>query len=111
MTQTHDDNTMRDLKNKMRQSTAKKMRSQSEQERRSFDHSVKSGGYRFSPINSDGVVSQKSKHSRDSRRSGMTRNPLHFEQNVHQHVVPGIDDRESKIYREFDIQGRVNSSF
>ena len=36
---------------------------------------------------------------------------LHFEQNVHQHVVPGIDDRESHLYREYDINGRINEAF
>ena len=41
----------------------------------------------------------------------MTRNPLHFEQSVLKHVVPGIDDRESHLYKEFDSKGRADQSF
>jgi hypothetical protein len=41
----------------------------------------------------------------------MTRNPLHFEDKVMRHVVPGIDDRESHLYREYDQKGRMAQSF
>ena len=41
----------------------------------------------------------------------MTQNPLHYEQKVMQHIAPGIDDRESHIYKEYDSKGRLNQSF
>ena len=66
-----------------------------------------SGGVRFSP-GSDGATSQRSKRS---RRSGMTRNPLHFEQNVLKHTAPGIDDKESHLYKDFDYKGRIEQTF
>lgn len=58
-----------------------------------------------------GVTSPQSKRSGHSRRSGMTRNPLHFEDKQLQHVGPGIDDRISHLYREYDNRGRVSQSF
>ncbi len=41
----------------------------------------------------------------------MTRNPLHFQQNIHQHIVPGIDDRETHLYRDYDTKGRISQNF
>lgn len=81
-------------------------RSQSDKSGR---HSVASRGG-FSPA-SDGARSQKSRHSQTSKKSGMTQNPLHYEQKVLQHIAPGIDDRESRIYKEYDSKGRLNQSF
>lgn len=70
----------------------------------------KSESRKFSPGSSE-VRSNKSGRSNGSRRSGMTRNPLHFEEKVLMHKVPGIDDRESHIYREFDSKGRCSQTF
>ena len=67
-----------------------------------------------SPIRSDGVTSNKSRRSIksiNSKKSGMTRNPMHFQEKVMQHIVPGIDDRESHLYRGFDHKGRIDQSF
>ena len=78
--------------------------------------SNRSGGVsnaKYSP-NSGGVASPGSKRSgrsHNSRRSGMTRNPLHFEDKLLQHVGPGIDDKVSHLYRDYDSKGRVNQSF
>ena len=68
----------------------------------------------LSPVGSDGVISNKSRKSiksNNSRKSEMTRNPLHYDQKVFQHIGPGIDDRQSHIYREFDHKGRMNQNF
>jgi hypothetical protein len=37
----------------------------------------------------------------------MTRNPLHA-QNIMRYMAPGIDDKENKIYKDFDSKGRIN---
>ena len=95
-----------------------KRNSQYQGHHRNFSHTdLKSGKSNrsgcISPA-SDGVTSNKSKRSvrsGNSRKSGMTRNPLHFEEKVMRHVVPGIDDRESHIYREYDHKGRMAQSF
>jgi hypothetical protein len=64
---------------------------------------------RFSPDVSDNKSNYSSK-SKGSKRSGMTRNPLHYEENMH-HIVPGIDDSKTHLYREYDSRGRMNESF
>ena len=65
---------------------------------------------------SDGVTSQKfnksnrSGRSQGSKRSGMTRNPLHAQHSM-RYMAPGIDDLENKIYKDYDSKGRLNQSF
>ena len=58
-----------------------------------------------------GVGSPASRKSGMSRRSGMTRNPMHFEEKQLQHTGPGIDDRISHLYREYDNGKRVGQTF
>lgn len=53
------------------------------------------------------IASPHSKRSGNSR-SGMTRNPMHFEDKLLQHVAPGIDDKVSHLYREYDSRGRIS---
>lgn len=36
---------------------------------------------------------------------------MHFEDRLLQHVAPGIDDKVSHLYREYDNRGRVSQSF
>lgn len=81
--------------------------------------SARSGGTRrsnkppFSPRSDKSNNSRRSRKSLKSQKSksSMTRDPLHFEQNVHYHDVPGINDKQSPLYREFDAQGRAKESF
>ena len=75
----------------------------------SRNHSISAGGSNRS--GSVGVGSPVSKKSGMSRRSGMTRNPLHFEDKQLQHAGPGIDDRVSHLYREYDNSKRVGQTF
>ena len=40
----------------------------------------------------------------------MTENPMNFEHSMI-HRAPGIDDADSKIYREYDQSGRNQNAF
>ena len=52
----------------------------------------------------------KSQRSVSSKKSEMTENPMNFEHSMI-HRAPGIDDADSKIYREYDQSGRNQNAF
>lgn len=73
--------------------------------------SQSAGSSRSRTLSPRSPASSRSGKSNISKRSGLTRNPLHFEDQVMQHAGPGLDDRESHIYRDFDSKGRIAESF